>query len=61
MLVAVVVRSADGRLPGAANRNAFDAREDFAPDTSVSPQTLAGDVKLARWTELWTPVELSIG
>lgn len=61
VLVAVVARSEDDRLLGAANRNAFDGRVDFAPETSVSPQTLAADAKLARWTELWTPVELSAG
>ena len=59
VLVAVVARSEDGRLLGAVNRNAFDGREDFAPEKTVSPQTLAADVKLARWTELWTPTELS--
>lgn len=61
VLVVVVAGSEDGRLLGAANRNAFDGRDGFAPETSVSPQTLAADVKLARWTELWTPTELSAG
>ena len=60
VLVAVVARAEDGRLLGAANRNAFDAREAFATETTVSPQTLAADAKLARWTQLWTPVALEV-
>ena len=58
VLVAVVALSGDGRLLGAANRNAFDHRQDFAADTVVSPQALPGEAKLARWTALWTPAEL---
>ena len=57
VLVAVVARSADGRLLGAVNRNAFDARDQFAPEVIASPQRLAADAKLARWTQLWTPTE----
>jgi hypothetical protein len=61
VLVAVVARTADGRLLGAANRNAFDARASFGEQAVVSPQQLAPDAKLARWTQLWTPVELAAG
>lgn len=58
VLVAVVARDGDGRLLGAVNRNAFDERSGFAGETAVSPRMLAADAKLARWTHLWTPVEL---
>ena len=58
VLVAVVARGTDGRLLGAANRNAFDAGADLGAETVVSPQALAADAKLARWTQLWTPTEL---
>lgn len=61
VLVAVVASMADGMLRGAANRNAFDERDAFTDETIVSPQRLAADAKLARWDELWTPVELRIG
>ena len=55
VLVAVVARSADGRLLGAVNRNAFDQRDGFAEATTVSPRLLPADAKLDRWTHLWTP------
>ena len=58
VLVAVVARSEDGRLLGAANCNAFDRRDGFAEPTTVSPRLLAADAKLDRWTHLWTPAEL---
>ena len=58
VLVAVVARADDGRLLGAANRNAFDGRAAFMAETTVSPQQLDAATKLARWTQLWTPVEL---
>ena len=61
VLVAVVAHSSDGRLLGAANRNAFDDRASFSEQALVSPQQLAPDAKLARWTQLWTPVELANG
>jgi hypothetical protein len=60
-LVAVIARTGDGHLLGAANRNAFDARASFGEQAVVSPQQLAPDAKLARWTQLWTPVELAAG
>ena len=59
VLVAVVARSPDGRLLGAVNRNAFDQRDGFAPDATVSPRMLGADAKLERWTHLWTPTELA--
>lgn len=55
VLVAVVARDADGRLIGAANRNAFDTRDMFASSVPASPQQLAAAAKLDRWTQLWTP------
>ena len=58
VLVAVIARREDGRLIGAANRNAFDARDGLVGETPVSPRLLAADVKLARWSELWMPVVL---
>ena len=61
VLVAVVMHDGDGRLLGAANRNAFDARAEFGEPAVVSPQQLAPEAKLARWTRLWTPVELAAG
>jgi hypothetical protein len=60
VLVAVVARSADGSLIGAANRNAFDGRAAFTDEKSVSPRLLAAEVKLARWSQLWMPTELSV-
>lgn len=60
VLVAVVARTGDGRLLGAANRNAFDGREAFTAGTTVSPQRLDPATKLARWTQLWTPAELEL-
>lgn len=59
VLVAVIAVSDEGELLGAANRNAFDLREGFPDSTIVSPQTLDAPTKLARWTQLWTPVELA--
>jgi hypothetical protein len=58
VLVAVVAQDPAGRWLGTANRNAFDARARFAPPVAASPRQLAPDAKLARWTQLWTPVEL---
>jgi len=61
VLVAVVMHDSDGRLLGAANRNAFDERADFGEQAVVSPQQLAAEAKLARWARLWMPVELAAG
>jgi len=60
VLVAVVAQSGDGRWLGAANRNAFEGRDAFAGDTSVSPQQLGPEAKLSRWTQLWTPAEFDL-
>jgi len=60
VLVAVVVRDNDGRMIGAANRNAFDARDQFVGETIVSPRLLAADAKRVRWRQVWMPTVLSI-
>ena len=60
VLVAVVARTADGHLIGAANRNAFDARAEFGDEVVVSPQQLEAEAKLQRWTGLWTPAEVRV-
>jgi len=59
VLVAVIDRCNQGRMIGAVNRNAFDARDEFVDETIVSPRLLAADAKRARWSQLWTPTELS--
>jgi hypothetical protein len=61
VLLAVIAQAVDGRLIGAANRNAFDARGAFTDETVVSPRLLAADAKLARWNQVWMPVELIDG
>lgn len=58
VLVAVLCTGDDGTLRGAINRNSFDERELFASEVTVSPQQLAPDAKLARWSHLWTPASL---
>ena len=58
VLVAVIAQGDDGRLFGAVNRNAFDQRDAFVTETVVSPQRLAAETKLERWSGLWTPTEL---
>ena len=60
VLVAVVARTMQGHLIGAANRNAFDARMAFGEETVVSPQRLAAEAKLQRWSGLWTPAEVRV-
>jgi hypothetical protein len=60
VLVAVIARANDGRMIGAVNRSAFDARDEFVDETIVSPRLLAADAKQARWGQLWTPTDLSI-
>jgi hypothetical protein len=58
VLVAVIARTQDGHLRGAVNRNAFDQRDQFPAEVAVSPQQLAPEAKLTRWSQLWTPAEL---
>ena len=58
VLVAVMARAIDGRLLGAANRNALNERMDLVDETIVSPRLLAPDAKLARWSDVWMPTEL---
>ena len=60
-LLGAVNRSDDGRLLGAVNRNAFDQRDAFMAVTVVSPQRLAAETRLERWSQLWTPAELDSG
>lgn len=59
VLVAVTCTGDDGVLRGAINRNSFDDRSLLGPEAVASPQQLAPDAKLARWSQLWTPVVLS--
>ena len=61
VLVAVVAGAADGRLLGAANRNAFDHRDKLGVAVVASPQLLAAEAKLARWSALWMQVEMDAG
>jgi len=56
VLVAVTCTGADGVLRGAINRNGFDERQLLGPEVVASPQRLSPDVKLARWSQLWTPI-----
>jgi hypothetical protein len=58
VLVAVVCPTDDG-LRGAVNRNSFDERRLLGAEVVASPQQLAPDAKLARWSQLWTPTVLS--
>lgn len=60
VLVAVVATDTRGTLLGAANRNAFDQREDFPAEAVVSPQRLLAEQKLARWSEVWTPTRIHV-
>ena len=60
VLVTVIARADDGRLLGAANRNAFDVPVRFGDEAVVSPRVLAPEAKLARWTQVWMPAELSL-
>ena len=60
VLVAVMARTDDGRLLGAANRNAFDDRVAFGGETTVSPQQFEPGAKRSRWSQLWTPVDLEV-
>ena len=47
--------SHDGRLHGAVNARAVDARTQFGPEQPVSPQKLAAGEKVRRWQDLWFP------
>jgi hypothetical protein len=59
VLVAVIARAVDGRLLGAANRNALNEHMEIVEETIVSPRLLAADAKLARWSDVWMPADLS--
>ena len=54
VLVGVYFRS-DGRLYGAVNSRAVDARADFAADQPVSPKKLSAGEKMERWQDIWFP------
>jgi hypothetical protein len=58
VLVAVVCAGDDGVLRGAVNRNGFDERNLFGAEVAASPQQLAPEAKLARWSQLWTPTSM---
>lgn len=58
VLVAVVCADEAGVLRGALNRNSFDLRDRLGNEAVASPQLLAADAKLARWSQVWTPAEL---
>lgn len=59
VLVSVVCADENGALRGAVNRNSFDGRDQLGSEVVASPQQLAPETKLARWSQLWTPVELA--
>lgn len=56
VLVAVTCTGVDGVLRGAINRNGFDERQLLGAEVVASPQRLAPEAKLARWSQLWTPI-----
>lgn len=56
VLVAVSARMSEGRDKAAVNRNAFDQPDALGESVVVSPQQLAADAKLSRWTQAWTPL-----
>jgi hypothetical protein len=60
VLVAVASQDTHGNLLGAVNRNAFDHREAFPAEAIVSPQRLSAEQKLARWSEVWTPMLMQV-
>jgi hypothetical protein len=45
--------SHDGRLHGAINARAVDARTQFGTEQTVSPQKLPPGEKAQRWRDLW--------
>jgi hypothetical protein len=59
VLVAVVHDGEEG-LRGAVNVRCLDEALSFGEPTTVSPQQLAKDDKIARWGRLWTPARIRI-
>lgn len=59
VLVAVTCTGDDGVLRGAVNRNGFDERHLLGGEVVASPQRLSPETKLARWSQLWTPIVTS--
>lgn len=57
VLVAVTCTDASGIRRGAVNRNSFDQRQLLGNEVVAAPQQLGPAAKLARWAQLWTPVE----
>lgn len=56
VLVAVTCTGEDGAPRGAVNGNSFDLRDRLGAEVVASPQKLEPGAKLARWTQLWTPM-----
>ena len=52
VLVGVAYRS-DGRVYGAVNTRAVEARTKFAAEQPVSPKALSGAEKISRWQDIW--------
>lgn len=52
VLVGVVYRN-EGRVYGAVNVKAVEARSSFAAEQPVSPKVLPGAEKIARWRSIW--------
>jgi hypothetical protein len=59
VLVAVTCLDGGGALRGALNRNGFDEHHLLGDEVVASPQQLAPEAKLARWSQLWTPTRLA--
>jgi hypothetical protein len=59
VLIGVVCIADDGILRGAVNRNSFNERSLLGAEAVASPQRLAPEAKLARWSQLWTPAAIS--
>jgi hypothetical protein len=59
VLVGVTCLDDGGTLRGAVNRNGFDERHLLGDEIVASPQQLAAEAKLARWSQLWTPTLLA--
>jgi hypothetical protein len=56
VLVAVTCIGDDGVLRGAVNCNGFEERQLLGPEVVASPQRLPPEAKLARRSQLWTPI-----
>lgn len=54
-VLAGVTYTTDGKTFGAINRATVDGDVAFADPKTVSPKTLATDVKTRRWQDVWFP------